>query len=440
MGKIKTLRELYKGFAENPLQPNRDEGIYVPLFEREITNLIFTFEGSVLPYEYVYVAGQSGVGKTSALNFLCSDEEISKQYDVLSIYANEHISSNTNEIDVILLLMQLGYKIIEKEPQLSKIFADGLDKIKNKIAGKYSEESTESVKDIETRDFGLGFKIGLPTFLNFFSAGFDLKANLKNDKETQKVIKHYFSFSKEDLKKMIDKMTEKYQEIHHKSLLVIFHDLERMTDYEAIKTLFLENRQYFQQTHCRKIISLPAALIAENTFTEPKELFALKVAENPMSSSAEDRALIEQTYQKFRKLALVRIDDSVELIHEDALRKAFELSGGVVRQYIQLIRLAARNTALNDGKKITANDIDQAGIDFTNAYLQPHAINGNDFEVMKFVDDYHTNNFDEKLMSNFGSLVQGNKILAYKNAVNWFSINPLLRRQFEFMKRSKQNA
>ena len=438
MEKANSLVEIYKNFAETPLQPHRDEAIYVPLFAPQLKRLEHIFLNSVTPSEYVYVAGQSGVGKTSALNFFCDSPRIKGKYDILAIYANEQICANADEIDVVTLLIQLGFCFLDKEPALKPIFEKELHKIKDKAAQKYSEENTENTKHNESREFGFGFKLSLPTIISFFSPDFNLKANLKNDKETQQVIKHFFSFSKEDLRKMIDKMAEKYQEIHSKPLLIVIHDLERMKNYDAIKSLFVENRQYFQMTKCRKILSLPAALIAENLFTEDKELFALKVAPNPIVNTPDDKTKIEATYTKFEELTYARIDKAADLIETKAIRKAFELSGGVIRQFMHIIRRAAQNVDINEGVKISEQDVEEGGVDFTSSYLQPHAISGSDFDVMDYVDEHHTSNFDDKLKDNFGVLVQSNKIFAYKNGINWFAINPLLRQQFDFMKRSRQ--
>ena len=59
MEKANSLVEIYKNFAETPLQPHRDEAIYVPLFAPQLKRLEHIFLNSVTPSEYVYEIGRA---------------------------------------------------------------------------------------------------------------------------------------------------------------------------------------------------------------------------------------------------------------------------------------------------------------------------------------------------------------------------------------------
>ena len=72
------------------------------------------------------MSGQSGTGKTTALNFL-ADEKLSGKYIIKHVYEREIF--DLNDVDIIDILLGFSFELIGSDAGLQAKYLEGLDRI-----------------------------------------------------------------------------------------------------------------------------------------------------------------------------------------------------------------------------------------------------------------------------------------------------------------------
>ena len=116
---------------------NEDDEQYVPVYEETLTRLRSELIANQRHDATFYIAGQSGTGKTTAMNFL-PDDKFDKKFKVVYLYGRDLF--DPNDVDIVDILLMFSFKLIEDNPKLSKIFYKNLEKIYQKHIGALEEE------------------------------------------------------------------------------------------------------------------------------------------------------------------------------------------------------------------------------------------------------------------------------------------------------------
>jgi hypothetical protein len=408
----------------------KTQEFYVPIFEdilKKIRTQIIVND-NIDKFTFL-VTGQSGTGKTSALNFL-TDEQLSAKYEIVSMHGRELL--DLNDVDIIDILLMIPSVLIAKHPDLEKKYLKKIDELQKVADGSLEKEAeTNKTRSSESGIQGNG-GVGFDLF-SFVKLKMEAFVSYRREKQLRETIRQKFQIKKNDLVKIVNEIINDYYEIGgtKKKLLLIIDDLEKIRDPEQIRSLFIENQSYFRDIWCKKIITFPISLSTEQDFRADEtvpEYFGLCLTDNPLlkvqsqshkKKIAENRSLMVEIVRR-------RMVEGTNLIKPDAIEKAIDYSGGLIKQYIQLLYLAAINS-IKEGTEnavITTLDVD-AAIEGERNNMARSVITTPKIEMLKQIMDHHkptsTNN------DIFIKAIIGNQIIIYQNGDPWYDVNPIIR-------------
>ena len=146
MQKAETLRQVYNVFNPQKYLQQDTKEFYVDIYKEFTDDLSLRLELSE-GEETIFVAGQSGNGKSSALQLLSTNyPQLGNYYDIKVLNARDIF--DTNNIDVADVLLMMGYTIVEDNVELKKEFFDILDTMK-KLKEDEIEYSKEKLLKLE---------------------------------------------------------------------------------------------------------------------------------------------------------------------------------------------------------------------------------------------------------------------------------------------------
>ncbi|MCI0471542.1 MAG: hypothetical protein L0Y73_07790, partial [Candidatus Aminicenantes bacterium] len=361
MKKAKNINELANNLIPEEFLKKADKEFYVPIYDDILLELRDNIINDRVEAQTFFVAGQSGTGKTTALNFLENDE-LRKQYYVK--YINMRDFLDERDVDIIDFLLTFAFALVKDTPLEDEYYQE-LDKIRKKHLGELMEENEKE----ETRTAGTGIQTEASAgggFLDFIKLKAGFFANYKRDILYRKKTREIFNLKAPQLRELIDELIDKYIEkiTKGKKLLVIIDDLDKIKEIKHINSIFLDNRNYIFGLKCKKVISIPTYLTTVPAISiympNPIRQFMLRLNHNPIDNSCdkeEEKKTIDENKDSLKKVINIRITDGIELIDDDALETAVEFSGGIIRQLVHIVRLAAaRGRRLKVGK-ISKNDV-----------------------------------------------------------------------------------
>lgn len=421
--------ELFKNLSPIKFLRMEDEAFYVPIYEDVINRIRFDLLTNEVRSQTIYTYGQTGTGKTTALNFL-PNNAIEEQFAVIPLYANELF--DLNDIDVIDLLLMVSYKLIEDNKSLGKEFHEELQRIRDKHEGR-EEAQTVSEKGRALSGGGnanaeLG-KSPIAEFFNLFKLGAGFFANLKMEKSYREITRRAFVFRKPELLGLANRIIGRYLEkaAPGKDLLLVFNELDHIKKPELIEELFVGNRHYFENLECKKVISIPVSLRGEPDFPADLKIhyFGLKLRENPLAGSVSEatRHTIEENRRLLKTIVVKRMSPGADLIEDKAIEEAIEKSGGIIRQFLAILHNAARNVAMLDGKSISLRDVEEGAIEFRQN-LERSIISKEKIEILDLIRKEHKPKASRA--DAFIEALLGNQVLIYENDPTWYALNPLI--------------
>lgn len=438
MKKAENIIELYRNLNPfKPLQPDADKDQFINFYQNIIDDLRFQIIMGDIPQQTLYVTGQTGTGKTTALLFL-PDDAINEQFEIINLMADDLF--DLNDIDIIDILLRISFELIEGRESLQQMYSEELEKIKKKIEGKFIEEfelSTQTNSNLGG-SIGLGNKGGwqlsLHQVLKMIGVNTDFKASLERDKSVRKVTRDIFTFNKEDLKAMVNKIIlELEKEIAPKKVLLVFHNLERLQDASQINSLFVDNRQFLEQINCRKLISGPVILTTNPKFMGETHVFSIKLDHYPEDKDLISAQTIANNKANMKAVIESRIAEGANLIEPDAIDLAVTLSGGIIRQFIYIVRNAAKRVAMyNKEGSISTNDIREGANQYAKNVLVSFKITLDEqIEILRSVDASPHPDVSEDEQDTLLQLILGNQIIVRQNDRAWYVLNPLVAKAID---------
>ena len=420
------INELANNLIPGKFLTRDDANVYVPVYEELIRDIRDRVLHDQLPQQTIYASGQSGTGKTTALNFL-PDDEIEERFSVVKVYANELF--DLDDVDVIDILLMLSYSLMKQHPKLEVSFRAELEKIHKKHQGQLGEEVVRE-NGAEAEGGGrLELQLGndpISRFFTLFRISTNFFASFRVDKKYRQITREAFSFNKFDLLNLTNRIIERHCELiaPNKDLLLIVNELDHIKRPELIRELFINNRYYLENLHCKKIVSVPAVLNTMDTFAERIYFFGLKLSPNKLSApggealrqTAENRRLLSQVLYK-------RIHPDQHLIEPAAVELAVDSSGGIIRQFISILYYAATQVRRNKGACISGQDVAD-GCATVRQTLEGSIIFREKIEILDQIRRANKPDVPEDEM--FMEMLQGNRILIYQNQPTWYEVNPLI--------------
>jgi len=364
MEKAGTIKEIYKAFASEKFLHKEDEAFYVDLYKRDLRRFVNELEENDIPTKSFFIAGQSGNGKSTLLNFLdIQYPSLNEKYELR--YLSGKVIFQYADINIIDLFLMIGSHLIEENETLQKKYLKELNIL---------QESHDGLLQIET-----------------------VNANTKEAKASELI-------------KIINEIILDYKLEHNngKEILLIIDDLEKK---ENIDNLYLKELQHLNSINMVKIITMPIHLRRTQTFnSKDVREFALKLNE-------DDKKLL-------RKVIEQRIEN-LDLISSETIDKAIKYSGGNLRQLIRLIQLSANEADTFGATKIENKEINYA-IEFLQRGLSSPTMLMQNF-LKEILESKMLKTNTEENLQKLDKAIDMGLIFAYSNAKTWYEINPLIK-------------
>ena len=110
----------------------------------------------------------------------------------------------------------------------------------------------------------------------------------------------------------------------------------------------------------------------------------------------------------------------LKLIDEEALEYAIDMSGGVLREYIRIIRDAALNSITFGKELIDMDCVKEVIKDLKNTYRSQ--LSDEDYIILADITKHKSIKRDENLVR----LLHNLSVLEYANDGNWCDVNPVV--------------
>ena len=405
---VADLKDIYHLFNPDKALLNDDlEKYYVEIDQNEdnINELQTRLELGLETREPIKLlfTGHRGSGKTTTLNRLVSrldDRFFIVNYNVLELLDDTDITY----VDVIFSIFA---KMLEKAQKDDIKFGDNL----NKRAERWSNSIIKTIIEDDSVHIGAGFNLPL-YFINILG-------RMKSETTTRTEIRKEIEPRVSELINIINDTIAEI-ELGGKQVLIIIDNLEKIDPTKAL-SLFYCHAAQLTQPLCKIIYTFPISLKSSEKFMQIKINFSddinhpnIKIHEKrePDHPDPVGRGFMKDIVSK-------RV--STDLFESDVLEYIIDMSGGLVREYIRIIRDAAVKAIT---KRKTSISMDVA-IDVVNGLKNTYKAQLSDEDYIVLQEVCRTNDIkrDEKLVG----LLHNLSVLEYKNGDIWCDLNPIVR-------------
>lgn len=413
MKKASTIRDIYNIFDPQSYLKQDTKNYYIDIYKDFTDDLHDRLELSDSE-ETIFVAGQSGNGKSSALQLFSSNyPDLNDYYDIKILNGRNVFAEK--DIDVADILLMIAFTIIEEHENLKNEFLAVLEDMRKKKLSELEEieEKTNSNSTSEKGDLISGFKINL----GLLKIGMDFKDTFKVDNQNKKVIRELIKLKKKDFIDKINEIIRKYKRDilkEKKRLLLIIDDIEKIKDSDHI---FTDEMSTILQIECSKIITMPIYLKRSSTFAgyDAKEIsFKLKTRNNEF---------IPENIEKLVNIITARLENN-DLIDSDAKELIAKKSGGNIRQLIKIVKESALKANRNKSTTIILDDVKNALHDLKRDYSSAS------MEIKDFLDFIKENknpkDYSDDSMKKLKLATNQSLIFAYYNGEIWYDLNPII--------------
>lgn len=234
----------------------------------------------------------------------------------------------------------------------------------------FDETTKEEVrKDGYNLDAGAGVNLSL--FKSLFAK---VAGKIYSGGETkEKTVKHIESRLDQlrlNMQVMVKAIEEK---LAPGKLLLIVEDLDKIEDLEQGRRLFFEHRRQLLDVPCSMILTFPIALWYgqdDGVLNYPiRYLLPMIPVDSPPETIKDlNPQKAERGRAVLRKIVFARLDETDDLISEEALEKLIDDSGGVLRDLLYVLREAAVSAQVAGRTRIEIGDIEGVGRELRSEY------------------------------------------------------------------------
>ncbi|MHC1611105.1 MAG: hypothetical protein ACXQTW_05865 [Candidatus Methanospirareceae archaeon] len=391
--KARDLSDVYDIFdPQEPLSGDKLREYYVERASpvKSLANIF----SSEKPLKYLFV-GSRGNGKSTELNRL--SEFVSDTLFVVSFSVKDKL--NLFDVDYADILLVIATEIYESvSDKLSKQLRDYLD--------AWSEKIVERVKEKQS---GLEFGAGFWAIVN-------LAGKVKTQATTREVTREVMKPRLSDFIDAINRIIADAERELGKKILVIIDDLDKI-NLEKGEELFYKHGAELTQPVCKIIYTIPQPLLFSNKIRQIVLRYFDGRVELPNVRVKKRNGEVDHSgYKVMKEVALRRMEE--DLITEEAMNEAIKSSGGILTEFIRIIRDAANIAHMEDRSGIEEGDVERVVTDIRNDYIR--ILNRNDIKILKEVARTKEKTDEDR----FHDLLFSLAILEYANDEVWYDIHP----------------
>ena len=253
-----------------------------------------------------------------------------------------------------------------------------------------------------------------------FGAGFwaivNLAGKVKTQATTREVMRRVMKPRLSDLIDAINAIIADAERELGKKILVIIDDLDKV-NLEKGEELFYKHGAELTQPVCKIIYTIPQPLLFSNTIRQiVLQYFDGRVELHNVRVKKRNGEVDRSSYEVMREVALRRMEE--DLITEEAMNEAIKSSGGILTEFIRIIRGAANIANMEDRSRIEEGDVVRVVTDIRNDYIR--ILNRDDIKILKEVARTKEKTDEDR----FHDLLFSLAILEYANDEVWYDIHP----------------
>ena len=402
------IRDIYHLFNPDEVLLNDDlEKYYVEIEQNEINikDLQNRLELGLETREPIKLlfTGHRGSGKSTALNRLVSN--LDSRFFI--VHYNVFDLLDYNDVYYIDVLFSILTKMLEKAEN------DKID-LDEKLLERVNNWGSSIIESI-IQEKGVGGGIGLKVPFSLLEIMGWMKSENKTKKEVRKEIEPRVS-------ELVSIINDTISEIEktRKQVLIIIDNLEKI-DLTKAQHLFYDHATQLTQPLCKIIYTFPISLKSSDEFMQIKINFS-DVSNHP-NIKIHERKGPDYPYPMGREFMkeIVSKRVSLDLFEPDALEYIIDMSGGVVREFIRIIRDSAVR-AITKNRDIIDKDIAVEVVNGLKNIYQAQ-LSDEDYQVLQEVHQTKDIKKDEQLVG----LLHNLSVLEYRNDRSWCDLNPIVR-------------
>ena len=402
------IRDIYHLFNPDKVLLNDElKNYYVEIDQNEtnIRNLQVRLELGLETREPIKLlfTGHRGSGKTTTLNRLVSnldDRFFIVHYNVFDLL-------DYNDVNYTDVLFSILTKMLEKAEK-EKI---DLGKTLLKRVNNWGSSIIESKTQEKGMEGGAGIKIHLYLL--------EIMGRMKNENITKKEVRKEIEPRVSELIGIINDTISEIEKTGEQ-VLIIIDNLEKIDPTKA-QHLFYDHATQLTQPLCKIIYTFPISLKSSDKFMQIKINFS-DVFVHP-NIKINERVGPDYPYLKGRNFMkeIVSKRVSLDMFEPDAIEYIIDMSGGVVREFIRIIRDSAVR-AITRKKDLIDKDIAVEVVNGLKNIYQAQ-LSDEDYQVLQEVHQTKDIKRDEQLVG----LLHNLSVLEYKNDRSWCDLNPIVR-------------
>ncbi|MEW6607411.1 MAG: hypothetical protein AB1414_08150 [bacterium] len=404
--KAQNLGEMINLFdPQRPLVTQQEQDNYFVLRSKtlleEIERYLITIDSPVK----ILFSGHRGSGKSTELNHLAlllQDRFFIVRFSILKTLSLVDL----NYIDIILMCgLNLINKALEDKVKINEgILHNIQDWLHNEIIKERIVETPEAL-DITSE-------------LNLLVV--KLTGKITKESITRTIMRQRIEPRLEELIDKINLTISEIEEKTAKKTLIIIEDIDKVNLQNALNLFFLHGTS-LTQINSRIIYTFPIALQYSNDFPQIKRAFHRDfILPNIFISDKQGNKNLKGI-ELLKRIILTRVE--AQLIAEEAIQEAINLSGGVISELISLVQDAALKALASRYERIDKENIIKAGNKIRQDYQA--LLTTEEYEVLERV-----HKGEKKRGTNepiVRDLLHNLALLEYRNDDLWIDVHPIVK-------------
>ena len=358
----------------------------------------------------ILISGHIGSGKSSALNCLAIDADIKNRFFIVQFSVERDL--NIFDLTYSDLLLAIGKRLFDQ--------ADGTGlSLDNKLLSDLEKWTTE-VAVVSNRSQSADVTVKGRISAWFLSAVGTLKTGYSQNKE----FRQKFEPRVPELIFFINRIIraiETHEQGGGKSVLLVIEDLDK-PPVDVSMDLFLTKGTVLVQPECKIVFTVPTSVLYSGQIKVVQQNFPVQYVLPNFKTKEPSGEKSDTPWNCMWDIVLRRMDK--ELIDDEALDYAVEMSGGVTRELIRIVQAAALRAVVSKANSIQRAHVEHAVVKFRGEYN--NQLTRQD-SVQILLDVHKTHQLrsqDEKPMLD---LLHNLMILHYPNGAGWYEVNPIVR-------------
>jgi hypothetical protein len=370
------------------------------------------------------LTGHRGSGKSTELLRLKAELE-SQNFFVVYIDVEELLDLvDLDYLDVLLSIAKETENVLRKDGIMLN------DTLLKDLGAWFSERIVEDIKSHELAgalkteaDTG----ITIPFFAKLMaSITAEIKSASSRRTTTRQKLERELAVFIEKLNVLIDDARTKVRTRGHKDLVLIVDGLEKMhyhllpDGYSTHAHLFVLHAEQLKAPKCHIVYTMPISLVYNaNLGNDFDSILVIPM----VKTNADGMDCLRQVITK--RMEIARVFEQPELVDQ-----LTQLSGGVMRDLMRLIRLATDT----DGERISINEITYAKTTLIREY--DRLLREDEFPQVKWVKENHRVSGEEI----YARMLNLRLILEYQNGERWADLHPAVIQIPWVQKRLQENG